>query len=170
MTSPLAAAGADAEKLEGNLGDPVQPCPLKTGWIELSLTSGGAPCTGVRYHVTDRLHSEYEGLLDDQGFARVGPVDKRGCTVSFPEIDAHLDGHPPPADPDVYKGPMKLPSEQRHELKLPDWEAESLLAAPVAVAPAAQAAGEPAQPVEAQEAAAAAAEDDDWDLESLEAR
>ena len=158
MTSPLVAAGVAANQQPGEFGQAVQPCPLKASWVELEVAAG----EGVRYRLTDALDRAHEGTLDASGIVRVA-VPVGSCKISFPDLDQELDGERIAGGVEVYRGPVTLLAEKRHQISLPDWALQTLQAE--APPPPARA---PAREPDAPAAAAAAAEEnDDWALDSM---
>ena len=77
-----------------NVADPVQPCPLQEPlhWIEIRLIdSDGDPVPFEEYLVKLTDGSDARGYLDQDGWARLAPVQDPGlCTVSFPRLDSRV--------------------------------------------------------------------------------
>jgi hypothetical protein len=67
----------------------VTPCPLKkTDWIEIVLEDQkGVRIPNQEYLVTAPDGTEYSGVLDGRGYARVDGITPGTCRVSFPRID-----------------------------------------------------------------------------------
>lgn len=56
-------------------------------WIEIRLVDGDNQAIGHQaYLVTDPHGQQYEGTLDENGYARVEPVAAGVCNVEFPSI------------------------------------------------------------------------------------
>jgi hypothetical protein len=60
-------------------------------WIGIHLVDDDDPPNPIpykKYRVTLPDHSEREGMLDENGFARLNGVDPGKCEVTFPDLDA----------------------------------------------------------------------------------
>lgn len=55
-------------------------------WIEIALVDGDIPIKGERYVLTDAEGQVHEGILDDQGYARVESIVSGHCKLEFPDI------------------------------------------------------------------------------------
>ncbi len=64
----------------------VQSCEL--AWIEIVLLDDtGTPIGGIGYKVVAPDGVAYTGVLDGDGFARVGNIPPGDCQISFPTLD-----------------------------------------------------------------------------------
>jgi hypothetical protein len=67
----------------------IQPCGEPRAWIEIRLVdTQGKPIPGERYRLRLPDASIVEGLLDEEGKARVEGILSGQCKVSFPGFDA----------------------------------------------------------------------------------
>jgi type VI secretion system secreted protein VgrG len=55
-------------------------------WVEIALVDGQTPLRGQRYILTDPDGQQHQGVLNDQGCARVDGVSTGHCKVEFPDI------------------------------------------------------------------------------------
>jgi len=63
-------------------------CSNQTDWIEIVLKDQhDVPMPGEEYLVKAHGGTEYSGVLDQDGFARIEGVDPGDCDVSFPRLD-----------------------------------------------------------------------------------
>jgi len=71
----------------------VAPCPAakqpQVHWIEIELVAeDGSPIPWEMYTIAIPGRPPENGLLDEQGFARIEQIEKAGdCQVSFPNLD-----------------------------------------------------------------------------------
>ena len=76
------------------VGDPIQPCSQMDPqhWIEIRLLdSDGDPVPFEEYLVTFTDGSDARGYLDQDGWARLAPVQEPGmCRVSFPRLESRI--------------------------------------------------------------------------------
>ena len=64
-----------------------QAQPAQTAWLELELVDdAGQPMAGLRYHVVTNDGQEVDGVLDNQGRARLSGIKPGNCTVSYPDL------------------------------------------------------------------------------------
>jgi hypothetical protein len=73
-------------------GEAVQPCPLKKNpqktWIAIQLVGeDDKPIPGIAYRILLPDGSTCEGVLDDDGSARVDGIDPGTSMVTFPDLD-----------------------------------------------------------------------------------
>jgi hypothetical protein len=72
-------------------GGAVQPCPLKNPkktWIAIQLVGeDDKPIPGIAYRILLPDGETSEGVLDDQGSARVDGIDPGTAMVTFPDLD-----------------------------------------------------------------------------------
>jgi hypothetical protein len=65
-----------------------QCSPQKTDWIEIVLEDQkGVRIPNQEYLITAPDGTEYSGVLDGKGYARVDGITPGTCQVSFPRID-----------------------------------------------------------------------------------
>ncbi|MCA9704737.1 MAG: hypothetical protein KDK70_02670 [Myxococcales bacterium] len=62
-------------------------------WIELRDAATDAPIAGARWRVTQASADPIEGILDDQGLARVRGLTSGEFSVAFPDLDKGLWDH-----------------------------------------------------------------------------
>jgi hypothetical protein len=73
-------------------GEPVQPCPLNKNpektWIAIQLVGeDDKPIPGISYRILLPDGDTREGVLDDEGSARVDNIDPGMSMVTFPDLD-----------------------------------------------------------------------------------
>jgi hypothetical protein len=67
----------------------IQACDNTKTWIEIRLVDdAGNPVSGMKYQIKLPDSSIREGILGEDGTARVNGILPGQCSVSFPEIDA----------------------------------------------------------------------------------
>ncbi|CAG0996623.1 hypothetical protein PHYC_02604 [Phycisphaerales bacterium] len=68
--------------------DEAKATPEELSWIEIELVDQeGKPVPGETYKIVTSDNQTKGGRLNDKGFARVEPVKKGDCKVSFPNLD-----------------------------------------------------------------------------------
>ena len=81
-------AAARQETLTAADPGPVMKCPYQKEWVEIVLEDqNGVRIPGEEYLVTAPDGTEYGGMLDQNGFARIEGLDPGDCQVSFPRLD-----------------------------------------------------------------------------------
>lgn len=69
----------------------VEAAPEKRSWVAIRLVDDqGRPVPYKRYRIETPEHSVREGMLDDQGRARVDGIEPGTCKVTFPGLDSRM--------------------------------------------------------------------------------
>ncbi|MBI1926572.1 hypothetical protein HYR99_20305 [Candidatus Poribacteria bacterium] len=85
-SAQAAAEVAEMEEVEA----PAPAAEEKTSWVEIELVDEeGNPVAGEKYRIELPDGSIKEGVLNSQGWARVGNIDPGTCKISFPNFDAN---------------------------------------------------------------------------------
>lgn len=89
-TRAAALIANEARQASSALAEPARRAPPKSSFLELELVGeDGSPIAGERYRVDVDGGQTFQGVTDDQGKARIEPLDAgKRCRVSFPALDA----------------------------------------------------------------------------------
>lgn len=81
-------APTKVDEAKPETADDEKPAEEEMTWIEIELVDQeGKPVPGEAYKIVTSDNKTKGGRLNDKGFARVEPVKKGDCKVSFPNLD-----------------------------------------------------------------------------------
>ncbi|MCC6997194.1 MAG: phage late control D family protein [Deltaproteobacteria bacterium] len=89
-TRAAARIALEARQPASALAEAAPRPPARSSFLEIELVGeDGSPIPGERYRVDVDGGPSHQGVTDDQGKARIEPLDAgKRCTVSFPALDA----------------------------------------------------------------------------------